>query len=215
MGYFPLCIDLKGKTVLLVGDGPQIQNKREKLSPFGANVVQVERLTEEMLGGLKGALQEIVKEIPDEAEKETLIGMPDELPALVIVGDTDMTVAEDICTLCAQYNIPVNVVDVPRMCTFFFPSLIVNGDLTVSVSTGGKSPAAAALLRRRMESQIPDRVDEILEWLHEQRAEFREKGILKEATAMAFEWNRPLSEDELQGILQQKQCKTEEKTAMK
>ena len=33
MSYFPLCINLTEATVLLVGNGPQIQEKQEKLLP--------------------------------------------------------------------------------------------------------------------------------------------------------------------------------------
>ncbi|MBR2895005.1 MAG: bifunctional precorrin-2 dehydrogenase/sirohydrochlorin ferrochelatase, partial [Oscillospiraceae bacterium] len=166
MAYFPLSIDLSGKTVFLVGSGKQIQEKWEKLQPFSPNMICLRELSE----------TDFCKN-----------------PVLVIAGDMEYSDAERISRLCMERNIPVNVVDIPQLCTFFFPSLIVRGDLTVSVSTGGKSPAGAAYLRRQIEDTIPNRTEEILCWLGEHRSALRKAGILKDAVALAFENNRPLS----------------------
>ena len=170
MGYFPLCIDLSEKCVLCIGTGAQIQEKIEKLHPFGARIVVLETLTHEQLEYY--------------------------LPELVIVGDMEFSEAEQISRLCREQNIPVNVVDIPELCSFFFPSLITKGDLTVSVSTGGRSPAAAAYMRREIEECIPARTEEILQWLGENRSYLREKGVLKKAVAMAFSFGRPLTKEE-------------------
>lgn len=169
MGYFPLCIDLAGKTVFLLGEGKQIRDKAEKLAPFSPRTVFLSDLTEDDLK---------------------------ERPSLVIVGDMERRDAERISRLCAEKGIPVNVVDVPELCTFFFPSLIRRGDLTVSVSTGGKSPAAAACLRHKIEAVLPDRTEEILNWLTLRRNILREAGILRGAAAAAFELGRPLTDEE-------------------
>ena len=170
MGYFPLCIELSGKCVVCVGTGAQTQDKIEKIRPFGPRIVVVDALTEEQLEEYK--------------------------PELVIVGDTERSKAEQISFLCRERSLPVNVVDVPELCTFFFPSLITRGDLTISVSTGGTSPAAAAHVRREIEEKLPDRTEEILQWLGENRSFLREQGILKEATRKALFLNRPLTAEE-------------------
>lgn len=170
MGYFPMCIDLSGQTVILVGNGPQIQEKLEKLRSFSARLRLLDTLTAEDLR---------------------------ERPAFVIVGDQEPGEAERISRLCSGHGIPVNVVDEPALCTFFFPALITAGDLTVSVSTGGKSPAAAAYLRQQLRPQIPDQTEAILDWLFTHRACLGRMGILRQATAMAFTQNRPLTPQEL------------------
>ena len=173
MSYFPLCVDLTGKTVVLIGQGQQIEDKQEKLRPFGARLVRKETFA------------------PADAQ---------ERPAFVVVGDRDLEEAERICELCRLYGIPVNVVDVPRLCSFYFPALITRGKLTVSVSTGGGSPAAAGYLRRKIEESLPDRTEEILNWLSVNREEFKKRGILKQAIAGAFAQNAPLTEEELSGL---------------
>jgi len=42
-----------------------------------------------------------------------------------------------------EKGIMVNIVDDPEKCDFILPSLFQRGDLTVAISTGGKSPALA------------------------------------------------------------------------
>lgn len=181
MGYFPLCIDLFGKTVILVGDGEQIRDKAEKLRPFQPKLVFLEQLSD--------------RDLKDR-------------PACVIVGDLPPSRAETVARLCAGRDIPVNVVDMPELCTFFFPSLIRRGDLTVSVSTGGKDPMVASYLRRRMEREIPDRIDEIMESLGGLRVRLKQahlsggyRDALKEAVSIAFTQDRPLTEAECARLL--------------
>lgn len=173
MSRFPLSIDLTGKVVFLIGNGPQIQQKAEKLAPFGAVLIRRATFTE--------------------ADAQ-------QLPALVIVGDTELAEAEHIFSLCCQYRIAVNVVDVPRLCSFYFPALITRGDLTVSISTDGSSPAAAACLRQRIEGVLPDRTGEILDWLSENRQLLREKKCLSAAAGAAFSAGRPLTAAEVDAL---------------
>lgn len=170
MSCFPICVDLTGKPVLLIGRGEQIWQKAEKLRPFGAELIYKDAL-------------------PEDWE-----------PALVIVGDTPLDRAEAICEVCCRRRIPVNVVDVPRLCSFYFPALIQRGSLTVSLSTGGESPAAAGVLRRRLEEALPDNTEDILSWLGENREVLRNRGILKAAAEEALGKNRPLTEEELLGL---------------
>ena len=177
MGYFPMCISLKDSHILLIGEGKSATEKLHVLQPFGTEIRILSTLTEQDL---------------------------DPRPAFVVVCDTDHSEKERISILCKQKNIPVNVVDVPTLCSFYFPAIIQNGDLTVSVSTGGKSPGAAAYLRHHLEPHIPDRTDEILEWLADLRKALpkelvpeKRRMVLKQAVADAFEKNRPLENHEL------------------
>ena len=115
MNRFPLSVDLNGKPIYLIGNGEQIRRKAEKLAPFGAVLICSDTFTKR------------------EAERT---------PAMVIVGDTPRPEAERIFALCRENRIPVNVVDTPELCSFYFPALITRGDLTISISHCGSSPAA-------------------------------------------------------------------------
>ena len=138
MSYFPMCMSLDGKTVLLVGDGPQISAKTEVLKGFGAKICHRDSLT----------AADLTEEV-----------------AFVVIGDTPSAVAARYSDLCIQNRVPVNVVDQPELCTFCVPALIRRGDLTVSISTGGKVPGVGSVLKSRMEGWIPEDLGEILDAL--------------------------------------------------
>lgn len=139
MAYFPLCVDLKGKRILLIGSGPQIQDKMEKLRPFGGELIS--------LSALK----------PEELTEDV---------AFVVAGDLDADALTEISRLCRSRRVPLNVVDDPEKSSFFFPALTVRGDLTVSVSTGGKVPAAAGCISARIRETLPDDAGERLDQLY-------------------------------------------------
>ena len=167
MAYFPMCIDLKGKRVLLVGQGTQIDEKTERLRPFDGQLCYVDTLTE--------------ADLTDEV-------------AMVVIGDTPEPLAEQYSRLCQQHRIPVNVVDIPRLCTFCFPSIIKRGDLTISVSTGGAVPAVGVYLKRRIEEVLPTDTEAIIrelqglrQTLYQQYPKETVREMLREAVEKAFE----------------------------
>lgn len=181
MSYFPLCIDLTGAVVLLVGEGPQIEEKLLRLSGFQAELRRLPRLEQ---------------------------GDLDCAPAMVIIGDTPPADARRYQRLCLERNIPVNVVDVPSLCTFYFPALVQQGDLTVGICTGGKSPGLAAALRRRLEAWLSPRTGEILQWLYLLRPELKRRlpaealrPALRRITEQALTLGRPLNAEELEEAL--------------
>lgn len=176
MAYFPMCVDLTGKLVYVIGSGPQAEQKAQVLRPFGPQLRQQGTFTQ------------------TDAE---------EGPALVVVGDLPLEEAEKIVQICRRYGIAVNVVDVPQLCSFYFPSLVTRGPLTVSVSSGGGCPAGAAYLRRRVEQALPEHTEQVLLWLTQQRQMLRQRGILKNAVEMAFAMDRPLTQQELAQLQKQ------------
>ena len=137
-----MCMDLAGKRILLVGQGCQIAEKVEKLRPFGGVLCHLETLT--------------ASDLTDDV-------------AMVVIGDTPQPLAEQYSDLCKSHRVPVNVVDLPRLCTFCFPSIITRGNLTVSISTGGTVPAAGVYWKRRIEEQLPADTGEILSSLQHLR----------------------------------------------
>lgn len=67
----------------------------------------------------------------------------------------------------------VNSADDPVNCTFILPAVARSGDLTLTVSTNGQSPAMASWLRRKFEAEFDERYQQLLELLAEVRAEAR------------------------------------------
>lgn len=66
--------------------------------------------------------------------------------------------SEQIAHRARGLGVLVNVEDVPELCDFHVPAAIRRGDLVLTVSTGGKSPGLAKLIREWLEARIA------LEW---------------------------------------------------
>ena len=67
--------------------------------------------------------------------------------ALVVAATDDPAVNARVAGLCRSRGIPVNAVDDPENCTFFFPAVFRRGPITVAVSSGGACPVAAQIVR--------------------------------------------------------------------
>ncbi|CAG7854233.1 Siroheme biosynthesis protein met8 Includes: RecName: Full=Precorrin-2 dehydrogenase; Includes: RecName: Full=Sirohydrochlorin ferrochelatase [Serendipita indica DSM 11827] len=70
-------------------------------------------------------------------------------------------------------KIPVNVADVPPNCDFYFGSMIRRGPLQVMVSTGGKGPKLAAMLREKLEKALPPETEQAIDKVGKLRAKLR------------------------------------------
>ena len=154
MNRFPLCINLEDKRFLIVGYGRIAKRKLKAISEFTSNIkIITKELTEEELG--KGI--EIVNKCFDEKDLEGV--------DFVITATGNREQDEAVVASCKAKGIPVNAADDREECDFFLPGIIKRGDLVVSVSTSGKSPAYSRHLREQIEDVIPDNIEKILDIL--------------------------------------------------
>ncbi len=73
---------------------------------------------------------------------------------MVLTATDDEEVNASVWKESRDRGIPVNVADDPDKCDFIVPAVVERGDLTVAISTNGKSPALAARLRRRISGML-------------------------------------------------------------
>ena len=158
MNRFPLCINLEDKRFLIVGYGRIAKRKLKAISEFTSNIKIITKdLAEEKLG--KGI--EIVNKCFDEKDLEGF--------DFVIAATGSREQDEAIVAACKSRGIPVNAADDREECDFFLPGIIKRGDLVVSVSTSGKSPAYSRHLREQIEDVIPDSIEKVLDIMGELR----------------------------------------------
>lgn len=69
---------------------------------------------------------------------------------LVIAATACEETNKAVSSEARQKGIPVNVVDVPELCTVIFGASWNEGPVTISVSTGGVAPFMAAFVRDRV-----------------------------------------------------------------
>ncbi len=81
---------------------------------------------------------------------------------LVIGATNDETLNRQISSDAAQRQILCNIVDVPDKCNFILPAIVERGDLVISISTSGSSPAFAKKLRQDLENDFGEEYAEFL-----------------------------------------------------
>lgn len=157
--YFPLMIQLDRRQVVVVGGGEVAWRKCRLFADFGARVVAV---APEFSPEFQG--DEQIGRIGEHYRPEHLAGAD-----IVIAATDDRALNRAVYEFCCARRIPVNVVDDPELCSFIVPATVRRGDLVLSVSTGGKSPALAAGIRRQLEREYGPELEERLELLGEIR----------------------------------------------
>jgi precorrin-2 dehydrogenase / sirohydrochlorin ferrochelatase len=96
---------------------------------------------------------------------------------VVVAATTDPQLIEAIWQETQRSGQPVNIVDVPRYCTFILPSVLRRGKLTVTVSTEGASPSLAKRIRQQLEESFPPAYEDYIDLAAQARVYLRREGI--------------------------------------
>ena len=83
-------------------------------------------------------------------------------------------------------GILVNAVDQPADCNFIVPSIIRQGDLTIAISTGGRSPAMARKIRKDLENQFGSAYKELLAFMGRLRKQILLQGYPQHENSRIF-----------------------------
>jgi precorrin-2 dehydrogenase/sirohydrochlorin ferrochelatase len=89
---------------------------------------------------------------------------------LVVAATSSAEVHEQVWRAARRANVLCNVVDDPARCDFFYGAVMRRGALQIAVSTGGRSPALAQQIRKRLEKQFGAEYAEWVEWLGRTRS---------------------------------------------
>ena len=71
-----------------------------------------------------------------------------------VVATASRALNERIYHEAQKRGVLCNVVDVPDLCDFFYPSVVRRGDLQIAISTAGQSPSLAQKIRQQLEKQF-------------------------------------------------------------
>ena len=164
MAYFPFFVDLEGKHGLIVGGGAVALRKAQKLLPYGPRLTVVAPKLKAEFWELYG-----VEFLRRPFAVTDLDGC-----AFAVAATDDRALNHRIAELCKKQHIPVNVADSREDSTFLFPALLRRGELSVGVSASGAAPAAAAWTRDRFDQILPDRLEDILQYLENIRELLRQ-----------------------------------------
>ncbi|OIO39854.1 MAG: hypothetical protein AUJ75_00825 [Candidatus Omnitrophica bacterium CG1_02_49_10] len=160
--YYPVNLALEGRRCVVVGAGRVAERKARRLLACGAGVSVI---AVDATPGLRRLARE--KKI---SLKQKKAGLKDLTGAyLVIAATSDRALNASISSYCLKNDILVNIVDSPDECSFILPSVVKRGDLVISISTGGISPALAKKVRVALEAGFGDEYAKFLRLMEEIR----------------------------------------------
>lgn len=138
---YAISLNLEKQPCMVVGGGTVALRKVESLIAAGARVTVV---SPQVVPEIE-ALEE-VELVRREFRARDLEGR------FLVIGATDeRAVNEAVAKAARQRSMLVNIVDDPELCNFYVNSQVQRGDLTISISTGGASPALAKRIRKELE----------------------------------------------------------------
>ena len=148
MDYLPIFCRLDNKPVLLVGGGEVAERKARLLLDAGAHLTVVAPELDPELAEL--AANGSIEWLAGEFAPAQLAGK------WLVVAATDRREVNALVYQSAnQARIFANVVDDPKRSSFIMPSIIDRSPLMVAISSGGKAPVLARLLREKLEALLP------------------------------------------------------------
>ncbi len=159
MGYYPIIMDLTGRKCLVVGGGEVALRKVKSLVEAGAHVTVIAPSVHSDIQAMDGVCVEARLWREGDASGY----------ALIFAATNDEKLNAAVSCEAQSRAIPVNVVDDPDKCSFIVPSCVRRGDLLISVTTSGKSPALCKRIRLDLEKLYEPEFAEFVDLLGELR----------------------------------------------
>ncbi|MGH6855827.1 MAG: NAD(P)-dependent oxidoreductase [Aestuariivirga sp.] len=151
MRYFPIFLDLKDRTVIIVGGGEDSLRKVRLLSRTGARIAVIaESLHDDLAGNPR------VEWLARRFEAGLLDGA-----ALVVSADAGMN--EAVSEAARTRGIPVNAVDRADLSSFIVPSIVDRSPVVVAIGTEGSAPMLGQGLRARIDAMLPQALGSLAE----------------------------------------------------
>ena len=153
MDLFPAFIKLAGRRVVIIGGGPVAASKLQALLNAGADITVV--------------APEIVPEIRSSSVTilERGFQLSDLDGAWLVVAAATPDVNRVVAQAAETQHIFVNAVDDPPNASMYLGGVVRRAGVTFAISTDGRAPALAGLLREALDSLLPIR--DLEQWMAE------------------------------------------------
>ena len=169
VSVLPLAFKLAGKPVLVVGAGRIGAGKAGLLVDAGAKVSVVAR---DVLAPLPTGIASLERR---DYRRGDLDGF-----SLVVSATGDADTNDVIVDDARDAGVWLNVVDDPERSDFYFTALHRAGDVVVSVSSSGSSPALAQRLRTLIAEHLPANLADVAQRLRDERTTLQRAGASTE-----------------------------------
>ena len=177
---WPVNLLVAGRRVVVVGGGRIAARKVAPLVELGADVVVVAKDVGSELRALAdaGSLRELHERPFEPADLDGAW--------LAVTATDDPSVNRAVHDAAESRRIWCNSADDPENCSFTLMSVVRRADVVVAIGTGGRSPALAAELRRRLDRELGPEYETLLDLLSDAREDLRAHGRSSEEA----DWQR-------------------------
>lgn len=180
MKYYPAYLDIRNRRCLVVGGGGVGTRKVKTLLDCGARVTIISPQVSGQLKELAGNNRVDVKQRSYQpGDLEDMF--------LVIGAADDEKLNRQISRDAEKRGLLCNIADRPEICNFILPSIVHRGDLTISISTAGRSPAMAKKLRQDLEKRYGEEYADFLRLMGAIRQKLLSQAHEPEAHKSLFE----------------------------
>jgi precorrin-2 dehydrogenase/sirohydrochlorin ferrochelatase len=146
MRYFPINLDIHGRPVVVVGGGAVAARKCSALLEAGAIITVIAPAFGALLRAMHD--QRKITCLARQFTRGDLAG------AFLVFAATDNDmVNQAVAAEARDRAILADVADAPGLGTFTMPAVVQRGELQLTVSTGGASPALARRIREELEGR--------------------------------------------------------------
>ena len=192
MRYYPVFLDLKGKSCLVVGGGVVAERKIRSLLAAGAKVVCLSVAFTPVILVLARKKKITIRKI--KITGAGVLKTPLKNISLVIAATSSSEVNAAVFKACRNGKVLVNAVDDAAHCDFIAPSVMTRGLLTIAVSTGGASPLLAKKIRKRVGKLFGPEHERFLRFMSRRRRKIyravsdpkKRKKVFEKLTGMKF-----------------------------
>jgi uroporphyrin-III C-methyltransferase / precorrin-2 dehydrogenase / sirohydrochlorin ferrochelatase len=162
---FPAFLKLTGRKVVVVGAGPVGASKIDGLLAAGADVTVVAPVV------VAAVAQAPVRIERRRFEPADLDG------AWFVVAAAPAAVNQAVREAAEARQLFVNAVDDPPNATAYLGGVVRKHGVTLAISTDGRAPALAGLLREGLQTLLPDDVEAWLEVSRKEREDWKREGV--------------------------------------
>ncbi|GAA5217720.1 bifunctional precorrin-2 dehydrogenase/sirohydrochlorin ferrochelatase [Corallincola platygyrae] len=157
MSYYPAFLKLSGIPVLVIGAGTVAERRVGPLLTAGANVTVV---APSHCGGMARYFD--ARSLSYQAKQFE----PSDLEGhrLVIAATDNSQVNQSVAELCDTKGIFCNVVNDADRGSFICPAVITQGKFQVALASGGAAPVLTRWIKRRLQSVLPDKLNQLQEF---------------------------------------------------
>jgi uroporphyrin-III C-methyltransferase/precorrin-2 dehydrogenase/sirohydrochlorin ferrochelatase len=183
---FPAFLNLHSRRAVVVGGGPVAASKLEALLAAGADVTVV---APDVAPEIERLSVTIVRRPFEDADLDG---------AWWVVAAAPPEVNRHVRAAADARRVFVNAVDDPRHATAYLGGVVRRDGVTIAISTDGRAPALAGLLREGIDALLPQDLHVWLSTADTARASWKQQGV-------PMETRRPLLLDALNGLYENRE----------